>query len=198
MKKTLFLLIIFVLLAAGIYFFRFNDSIKSRKILSASEIKLSKNSEILENKVGLPVSISIPSMGVRAEVESVGLDEKRNMDVPKKAENAGWYNLGAKPGEKGSAVMAGHFDDPKGAPAVFWDLKKIKTGEEIKVTDENGVTYAFAVTSVENYPWNDFPLNKVFADSSGNKLNLITCSGDWDKESKNYSQRTVVYADLIN
>jgi sortase (surface protein transpeptidase) len=191
MKKTLFLLIVFVALAGGIYLFRFREPTTSSQVLQAS------NEVTVEaKKIGSPVTLSIPSIGVESEVENVGLDEKRNMDVPKKSEDVGWYNLGPKPGEAGSAVMAGHLDDPTGAPAVFWDLKKLTTGAKIEVTDENGDRHTFIVTDVENYPWNDFPLQKVFADSTGTKLNLITCGGNWDKENKNYSERTVVYADL--
>lgn len=195
MKKTLLLFLIFVLLAGGVYFFRFRGAPPSQDILPKSE-KVA-NEQIEEKKIGLPVSISIPSLGVSANIEHVGLDDERDMDVPKDAANVGWYNLGPKPGELGSAVMAGHLDDPSGAPAVFWDIKKMPLGEEIEVTDENGEKYTFIVKAIENYPWDDFPLQEVFADATGKKLNLITCDGTFDRSSRNYSERTVVYAQMV-
>lgn len=193
MKKTFFLLIIFILLAGGIYFFRFRSESNSSSIFSAQNLA---NQENTTTHIKTPSTISIPSLGVSADIEQVGLDAKRNMDVPKKAENAGWYNLGPKPGERGSAVLAGHLDDPNGNPAIFWNLKKIKLGEKIIITDQENQQRVFIVKDIENYPWNDFPLNEVFADATGKKLNLITCGGTWDKENKNYLERTVVYANL--
>ncbi len=60
--------------------------------------------------VSFPKILSIPKLEVNAEIETVGLDNKGAMDVPKNAMNVAWYNLGPKPGEKGNAVMAGHLD----------------------------------------------------------------------------------------
>lgn len=31
--------------------------------------------------------------------------------------------------------MAGHLDDINGNPAVFWDISKLQTGDEILVAD---------------------------------------------------------------
>lgn len=193
MKKTIFLLIIAVLIISGLYV------VNSQRDDSISKVKPSSTQIEGKNtvqEVGLPAKVSIPSIDVSSEVEFVGLDEKKNMDVPKDAANIGWYNLGPKPGEMGSAVMAGHLDDPNGDPAVFWDLKKLEAGDKIKVTDESGVTQTFEVTRVETYPFDEFPLKEVFADSSGIYLNLITCEGSFDKATKNYSERTVVYSEL--
>jgi sortase (surface protein transpeptidase) len=193
MKKTLFLLVVFVLLAAGLYLFKFRNS--------NSETQAGKPDVIAQDlgetkQIGLPTKLSIPSLGVETDVEHVGLDAKRNMDVPKDAANVAWYNLGPRPGESGSAVMAGHLDSPDGSPAVFWELKNIEIGEKIEVTDENGETYTYEVERVESYDFDKFPLEEVFADRSGKKLNLITCEGTFDRETKNYSKRTVAYAVL--
>jgi sortase A len=49
---------------------------------------------------------------------------------------------------------------------------------------------------VERYPYNQFPLTEVFGDAEIPRLNLITCNGVWDKNSKNYSDRLVVYSKL--
>lgn len=194
MKKTIFLLVIFISLAFGIYLYRFQKPVNTVKVLpSVQQADVTPTGK----KIGLPITLSIPSIGVLTKVESVGLDEKRNMDVPKKAENVAWFSLGVKPGEKGSAVMAGHLDDQSGAPAVFWNLKNLRIGGKIEVIDTYGKKYNYKVTKVQNYPWNEFPLQKVFADNSAPKLNLITCGGYWDKESKNYTQRTVVYSQIV-
>lgn len=157
--------------------------------------------EVLGKKaisVEKPLNLKIDSLGINANVESVGLDNKNRMDVPQNPDNVAWYNLGFKPGEKGSAVIAGHLDRITGAPAVFWDLGKLNTGDIIKVEDENQNLYTFKVTDKKIYDFDKVPLEVVFASKDKPRLNLITCNGAFDKNSSNYSKRLVVYSELVN
>ncbi len=147
-------------------------------------------------EIGEPVRLVIPKLTVDAVIENVGLTDENAMDVPKEKGNAGWYELGAKPGELGSAVIAGHLDDKNGDPEVFYNLKDISAGDEIEVEDENGKKYTYVVTRVQTYPYASFPLQEVFASSDKTRLNLITCEGTYDKSSKLYSDRLVVYSEL--
>ncbi len=196
MKKLSFLILFIGVILAGFLYRNLSATESSTRTTTSGKIAHQNPED--QKDIGLPVKLEIPSISITSNVEYVGLDEKKNMDVPKDAKNVGWYNLGAKPGEIGSAVMAGHLDDPKGAPAVFWDLKKLQKGDEIKVTDKNGKELVFIVTRIETYPFDKFPLQEVFADTSGKYLNLITCEGEFDKATKNYSERTVAYAQLEN
>jgi LPXTG-site transpeptidase (sortase) family protein len=125
------------------------------------------------------------------------MDEEKRMDTPKDADNGAWYNLGYKPGQVGSAVIAGHLDKENGDPAVFWRVTELNTGDKIIITDVKDQTYTFEVMDIQKYPYDDFPLQKVFGSSSKPMLNLITCQGDWDSKAKNYSHRMVVFAQLV-
>jgi sortase (surface protein transpeptidase) len=147
---------------------------------------------------GIPETISIPKINVNTKVESVGMDSQGRMDVPKNPFDTAWYSPGFKPGMNGSAVIDGHLDLVTGAPAAFWNLKQLSVGDTITVTEDNGKKYTFAVSDVEHYPYNEFPIQKVFAASDVPMLNLITCNGIWDKSSKNYSDRLVVYSKLVS
>jgi len=147
---------------------------------------------------GTPVTISIPKINVNTKVESVGMDSQGRMDVPKSGEDTAWYSPGYKPGMNGSAVIDGHLDLVTGAPAVFWNLKNLTSGDTISVTEDNGKIYTFAVDHLTKYPYNEFPIKEVFSASDVPMLNLITCNGVWDKASKNYSDRLVVYSKLIS
>ncbi|OGE26601.1 hypothetical protein A3C26_04335 [Candidatus Daviesbacteria bacterium RIFCSPHIGHO2_02_FULL_39_12] len=131
-------------------------------------------------------------------MEPVGEDAGGKMDVPKLVENVGWYNLGYKAGEKGSAVIAGHFDTVNGAPAVFYYLSQLTKGDEVIVTDKNGKNYIFKVEKSVSYPVDQAPLEEIFAVNDKPRLNLITCFGTWDAGSKNYTNRLVVYTELEN
>ena len=144
-----------------------------------------------------PVSFSIPKIDVEnIEVESVGLDKENKMDIPKDENNVAWYNLGVKPGEIGNAVIAGHYDKKSGDPSVFYNINKLKPGDELIVKDEKGKDLVFAVTEVKSYELTDFPLQEVFGKSTKHRLNLITCEGNFDTSSRLYSHRLVVYSEL--
>lgn len=146
--------------------------------------------------VDAPQTLSIPKLGVTASVESVGMDSQGRMDVPSDPDDVAWYNLGFKPGQKGSAVIDGHFDKPSGAPAVFYNLSQLQAGDKLIVTDTNGQKYTFAVTDSKAYPYDSLPMQAIFDSTDKPRLNLITCDGVWNKNQKNYSQRLVVYAEL--
>jgi sortase A len=147
---------------------------------------------------GVPVSIAIPKINVQTQVESVGMDTQGRMDVPKNASDTAWYSPGYKPGTMGSAVIDGHLDRITGAPAVFWNLKELTVGDTIQIKENNGRTYTFAVSQVAKYPYNSFPIQQVFGAFGVPMLNLITCNGIWDKNTKNYSDRLVVYSKLVS
>lgn len=145
---------------------------------------------------GLPQTISIPSIHLSAPIEAVTVDSQGRMDVPKKAMDTAWYSPGFRPGANGNAVIDGHLDMSTGAPAVFWNVKKLQAGDDIIITDDQNKKYTFTVTKNVAYPYDGLPLQDIFAASATPHLNLITCNGTWDKVNKNYSQRIVVYADL--
>lgn len=144
-----------------------------------------------------PMALTIPVLKVDAAVESVGRTADGAMDVPSRAEDTAWYRLGAAPGEEGTAVIAGHLDLANGAPAVFYDLDKLRPGDEVQVVDSDGITHTFAVDRVERYAFDDAPLTEIFGFQPGAHLNLITCAGSWNDTDSNYSQRLVVYTTLV-
>ncbi|RJR28404.1 class F sortase [Candidatus Microgenomates bacterium] len=143
-----------------------------------------------------PYRLKIAKLGIDTEIEYVGLDEKQNMDVPKDDMNVGWYELGAKPGSLGKAVIAGHFDTRSGTPAVFYELDDLEAGDEVIVESEQGEQLTFAVMSKSSYPTNEFPIDIVFGPAEESQLNLITCAGVFDTSKQSYSNRTVVFTKL--
>lgn len=146
---------------------------------------------------GIPKSIKIQKLNVNTSIERVGLDNEGRMDVPSTFATVGWYELGYKVGGRGSAVLSGHYDDMFGKPAVFWDIGKLENGDLIEIVDTSDVTYTYKVIDKSNYPYNSLPMQKIFASNDKNMLNLITCSGTWDNSTRNYSTRTVVYAEQV-
>lgn len=145
----------------------------------------------------VPVRLRIPAIGVDAEIEAVEQDRSGRMDTPSQVDDVAWYAPGSAPGEIGNAVLAGHLDRIGGAPAVFWKLGKLAVGDDIFVTDRAGVSYHFRVTGVESYPYDAAPLDAIFGFGIRSRLNLITCRGKWDRGGQTYTQRLVVYSELV-
>lgn len=144
---------------------------------------------------GLPVRLRIPNINVDAAVEHVGFTSQGVMDAPKDLADVAWFDLGPRPGEKGSSVIAGHYGWKKGIPAVFNNLYKLHKGDKLYVEDEKGATTAFVVREVRIYGQNE-DASDVFGSGDGTShLNLITCEGVWIKTEKSYSNRLVVFAD---
>jgi sortase A len=143
---------------------------------------------------GLPVRLQIPSIKVDAAIGYMGRTETGNMAVPNNIVDVGWYKYGPLPGNTGSAVIAGHIDGNGGKPGVFINLDKLQVGDTILVLEGKGQTSTFIVKLLRTYGQDEQP-PEVFTSSTGAHLNLITCSGAWDRTQHHFLERLVVFAD---
>lgn len=161
---------------------------------------IAKDEERLRSPVSLskPLRLNIPAISVDAHVQHVGISRKGNMAVPSNYTDVGWYRYGSIPGEQGSAVIAGHVDNGFGKAGVFFDLNKLKIGDDIYVSGENGERLHFKVINKQTYHYNEVPTEMVFNDNYSFRLNLITCDGNWLPAEKVYDSRLVVFAELQN
>jgi hypothetical protein len=141
-----------------------------------------------------PASVSIPAIGVTSTLMALRLDADGELERPKEYERAGWYSGGPVPGAVGPAVIAGHVDSKTG-PAVFWRLRELKPGDEVRVVLSDKSTVRFRVAQVRQYPKKAFPTASVYGPTPIPTLRLITCGGDWEREG-GYRDNVVVYAEL--
>jgi hypothetical protein len=146
---------------------------------------------------GEPVSLSIPAIKVSTRLEGLGLSPDGTVEVPTDYDEAGWYRLGPAPGKRGSAVVLGHVDSYRGE-AVFFRLKLLQPGDRIDVGLANGESVHFVVGYVATYAKDQFPANFVYGDHGITALQLVTCGGDFDPESRSYLSNVVVYATLVD
>lgn len=144
---------------------------------------------------GLPTHLRIPAINVDAVIEHVGLAPDGAMDVPKGPADVAWFDKGPRPGENGSAVLAGHFGWKDNIPAVFDNLSSLRKGDKIYVENDKGELTTFVVRESRLFGEKG-NATEVFSSSDGKAhLNLITCEGVWNKETESYSERLVVFAD---
>jgi Sortase domain len=148
-------------------------------------------------KPSAPTRISIPALGVRAEVVQVGQADDGSIATPVEdpAGTAGWYGLGPSPGEDGTAVIVGHVDTAS-KPAVFGKLGELSAGKLVEVKRKDRRVATFTVDSVERFPKTSFPADRVFAGAGGPRLVLVTCGGEWVGGHLGYADNVIVFAHL--
>jgi len=143
----------------------------------------------------VPIRIQIPHIQVDADVEKVGILENGQMGIPLEEMNIGWFEPGYKPGQNGSAVMAGHVDNKSG-PSVFFYLKLLEVGDKVFITGEDGTTLTFIVKDLATYKTEESPIDYIFSKSDVPRLNLITCTGTFNKKNRSHEERLVVFTEL--
>jgi LPXTG-site transpeptidase (sortase) family protein len=141
-----------------------------------------------------PGRLIIPSIGVRAPVVPIGVEDDGEMEVPADVRDVGWYRHGPAPGEPGATVIAGHVDSREQGAGAFFDLRKLKVGARVKVVDETGRTRHFDVVARRTYDKSRLPIDDLFAREGRSQLVLITCGGDFDTAARSYRSNVVVYA----
>ncbi|MET8544442.1 class F sortase [Kitasatospora sp. NPDC004799] len=144
-----------------------------------------------------PTRLRIPQIAVDAPFTELALNPAGQLDAPPPDEKnlVGWYRDGVSPGERGSAVLAGHVDTSKG-PAVFLLLSFLLPGNKIEVSRADGTVAVFSVDSVETFAKDAFPDAKVYGRTPDAQLRLITCGGTYDKKRRDYLDNVVVFAHL--
>ncbi|MER6342869.1 class F sortase [Streptomyces sp. NPDC001595] len=143
-----------------------------------------------------PDRVRIPAIRVDAPLTGLGLTPAGSLDVPppEKKNLAGWYEAGTTPGERGTAIVAGHVDNADG-PAVFYGLGALKRGGTIEVDRRDGSVAVFTVDAVEVYQARDFPDEKVYGAARRPELRVITCGGGFSPGT-GYQANVVVFAHL--
>ncbi len=144
-----------------------------------------------------PVRLAVPAIEISAPVEPVGQARDGTIAVPplERADETGWYDRGPTPGEPGAAVIVGHVDTKRG-PSVFYDLHKLRPGDPIEVTRADGSVVEFRVDSVENFPKDRLPADRVYGDDGKPTLALITCGGDWVGGRTGYADNVIAFATM--
>ena len=150
---------------------------------------------MLQSRDARPTHLRIPAIGLSATVASLGIKADQTVEVPENPAEVGWYRLGARPGQDGSAVLLGHVDSTEG-PAVFYRLRSLTRGDEVDVRGADGSTTRFEVTSIATYANEDFPAQKVYRATGSPGLALVTCGGRYDAARGGYQSNVVVYAAL--
>lgn len=80
---------------------------------------------------------------------------------------------------------------------MFADLRSLVKGDLIRITHRDGTTAVFATDRGEQYSKAAFPTEKVYGNTEGAELRLITCDG-YDPKTGEFDDNYVVYAKLVS
>ena len=100
----------------------------------------------------------IPSLGVEAPIEAIGLIPGQNkLDVPQ-PRNVGWYDIYDKPGFGTSSLYSAHKDYYPDILGPFHKLTELQAGNLVVVVMDDGREYVYEVFFQERYvtggsPW---------------------------------------------
>ena len=144
-------------------------------------------------QVARPVALAIPAIGVRTPLERLGRTPQGTLQVPVSTTEAGWYTGSPRPGQIGSAIIAGHIDSTQG-PGVFFRLRLLRPGDLVYVRRSDGTLVVFQVYAERMYAKTRFPTEGVYGPAPDAELHLITCGGVFDPATGSYLSNVVVYA----
>ncbi|MFF4119989.1 class F sortase [Streptomyces sp. NPDC001714] len=145
-----------------------------------------------------PTRLVIPKISVDAPFTALTIGSTGQLQPPPAADTnlVGWYSRGATPGEAGTAIIAGHVDTVTSA-AVFARLDELERGDRFTVSRADGTDAEFVVDDADTFAKDDFPSDRVYADTRRPEVRLITCAGDYDHDVRDYTENLVVFAHLV-
>ena len=130
-----------------------------------------------------PVRVEVPSIGVSSPLVRLGLNRDRSMEVPGDFQVAGWFTGGPQPDRLG--------------PAVFYRLRDLRPGDEIRVVRADQRVVRFEVDALASYPKQALPTEAIYGATTAPVLRLITCAGSLDRASGSYRDNLVVSATRV-
>lgn len=144
-----------------------------------------------------PIRIRVPELGINATVIAMEMGADNILPVPDTGQEVAWYSYGARLGEEGNAVLAGHVDWNR-ERGVFWSLLDARPGQTITLVSNAGRVYEYRVdwarTFSEDSPEGLMTLRSLVG---GTTITLVTCTGRFDVQTRSYQDRHVVRATLI-
>lgn len=144
---------------------------------------------------GPAVSLKIPSIALETDVVTAGVvtNEAGDSEWETVPFVAAHYVDTALVGSHGNAVISGHVVTLREGN-VFRNLYQMDFGETIEVTTAEG-TFMYVVDNLKLVPPDAVD---VMAPSSEPKLTLITCGGEFDPRTRQFSDRLVVVGRLAD
>lgn len=151
--------------------------------------------------IAAPVHLSVPAIKAESDLRAVGLkstDAGSEIDIPPATEpmQGAWWSGSPRPGATGPAIILGHVDGQIGGkvgqPGLFYGLHNVKRGDSATVTRADGTQARFVAYEVIQVDKANFPAARIYGNTPGPELRLITCGGEWDPVAHSYRSNWIV------
>ncbi len=161
--------------------------------------------------IGDGARFQIPRFNVDAPITYRAVGGDGIMPNPESPDDVAYYDFSAWPGKggrpgAGNPIFAGHVDSghqpcnygavPPPCEAVLWDLNNLAVGDEIHVVMD-GTLFKYAVTSNEPVNATTGPWDQIVSSTAEPTLTIITCGGDFNRDTGEYDKRQVVKAKFL-
>lgn len=142
----------------------------------------------------VPVSLSLPTLGVRASVRPV-VNDNGTLGVPDDPAQVGWWSASALAGAAtGTVVLDGHVDSAASGPGALFRLASLRANDPITLTTGTGQLRRYTVTARRVYVKAGGLPADIFARDGPARLVLISCGGPFDRTAGSYLDNIVVFA----
>ncbi len=147
--------------------------------------------------VSNPTRVEVDKIGASSSLIPLAKQPSGEIQVPdvQTPQQAGWYSLGVVPGQVGPAVILGHVDGG-GKPGIFKRLREMQAGDTARVLTADGNTLTFRAYEVLQAQKDEFPTARVYGDTEGPELRLITCGGAFVGGDLGYQDNIIVFMRL--
>ena len=177
-----------------------SDNLDDRKNSEGKDETKVSDDAIAKYKVAadLPRVITIEKLGVKARVLQMNVNSDGSMQSPINIFDAGWYTGSVKPGQPGASIIVGHASGTT-LGGVFNKLESLNAGDTISVERGDGKILRYQVIKKQTVKLSDVDMNSFIrpADGVSEGLNLMTCAGEWIKNSQTRDRRVMVFTKRI-
>jgi hypothetical protein len=145
-----------------------------------------------------PKYIRLPTIQTEGFIQNVGVDQHKEMAAPNNIHFAGWFADSVRPGQIGLSIIDGHVDGREEAGIFRW-LDDLKVHNEYSIEMGDGSLKRYQVKDVVTVDAQE-AASALFSQNPDIKsqLNLITCGGSFDQQSRQYDKRVIVISEFID
>jgi len=144
-----------------------------------------------------PRRILIPKLSIDGYIQKVGTTSDDSVAVPTNIHYAGWYTDSVLPGQEGLSIIDGHVSGRYSA-AIFERLNELQPGDTFEVEFGDLSKTQFEVITNSQLPESESAAHLFKRDGEiESQLNLITCGGNYDRESESFRDRVIITSKKI-
>ena len=165
----------------------------------SDEKQLPKNSlKDYAVSASLPRALYINKLGIAARTLPMSVNPNGSVQAPLNIYDAGGYTGSVKPGEIGAVFIDAHASGPTEV-GLFGKLHELVAGDILQIEKGDSTRISYRVIHTETVDKDSVDMKSMLLPYGRalRGLNLMTCAGTWEDNSKTLSQRVLVYTEQI-